>query len=185
MASSSSSIEETFQKIKQNRPIQECLNTIPGNSDEITASLWFIYYMFFAIHNPKMEDYMQKKTQQQNTRDIIKNMIKRRHYTSTIVFELYTHAYTNEGNVSVIYPKDKDNIANQLIKSFQSNHLKTTTVLLRRCAAAASAFPTPSTTPHPIHAFIEYIMTTQPTLSTVTTATATAVIHKINNHINR
>jgi hypothetical protein len=129
--------------------------------------------MFFAIHNPKMEDYMQKKTQQQNTRDIIKNMIKRRHYTSTIVFELYTHAYTNEGNVSVIYPKDKDNIANQLIKSFQSNHLKTTAVLLRKAAAPA---PT-------LSVFIEYIMTTQPVVSTASTSAA-AVMNKINNHIS-
>jgi len=131
--------------------------------------------MFFAIHNPKMEDYMQKKTQQQNTRDIIKNMIKRRHYTSTIVFELYTHAYTNEGNVSVIYPKDKDNIANQLIKSFQSNHLKTTAVLLRKAAPA----PT-------LSVFIEYIMTTQPVVSTASSAAAASatVINKINNHIS-
>jgi hypothetical protein len=126
--------------------------------------------MFFAIHNPKMEDYMQKKTQQQNTRDIIKNMIKRRHYTSTIVFQLYTYAYTNEGNVSVIYPKDKDNIANQLIKSFQSNHLKTTAVLLRKAAPAPA-----------LAAFIEYIMTTQPVVSTAASA---SVMNKINNHIS-
>jgi hypothetical protein len=59
---SSSSIEKTFQKIKQNRPIQECLNTIPtGSSDNIADTIWFIYYMFFAIHNPKMEEYIQKK----------------------------------------------------------------------------------------------------------------------------
>jgi hypothetical protein len=131
--------------------------------------------MFFAIHNPKMEDYMQKKTQQQNTRDIIKNMIKRRHYTSTIVFQLYTYAYTNEGNVSVIYPKDKDNIANQLIKSFQSNHLKTTAVLLRKAAAAAAA-SAPA-----LAVFIEYIMTTQPVVSTAASA---SVMNKINNHIS-
>jgi hypothetical protein len=135
--------------------------------------------MFFAIHNPKMEDYMQKKTQQQNTRDIIKNMIKRRHYTSTIVFELYTHAYTNEGNVSVIYPKDKDNIANQLIKSFQSNHLKTTAVLLRKAAAPAATAPT-------LSVFIEYIMTTQPVVSSSVSSSAAsaAVMNKINNHIS-
>jgi hypothetical protein len=177
---------ELFSKIKQNAIIQECLNTNAQAAAAATTAgdpnepLWFIYYMFFAIHNPKMEDYIQKKTSASASTPttaaahIIKNMIKRRHYTSTIVFELYTHAYTNEGNVSVIYPKDKDNIANQLIKSFQSNHLKTTAVLLRRCA-------TPPPTPPPIHTFIEYIMTTQPTLSTVTTASA--VLDKINNHI--
>jgi hypothetical protein len=132
--------------------------------------------MFFAIHNPKMEDYMQKKTQQQNTRDIIKNMIKRRHFTSDIVFQLYTYAYTNEGNVSVIYPKDKDNIANQLIKSFQSNHLKTTAVLLRKAAPA----PT-------LSVFIEYIMTTQPVVSSAAAASASvaaSAMNKINNHIS-
>jgi hypothetical protein len=128
-----------------------------------------------------MEDYMQKKTQQQNTRDIIKNMIKRRHYTSTIVFELYTHAYTNEGNVSVIYPKDKDNIANQLIKSFQSNHLKTTAVLLRKAAPAAA--PAPAAPAPTLSVFIEYIMTTQPVVSTASSA-ASAAMNKINNHIS-
>ena len=48
------SVEETFQKIKQNRPIQECLNTVVAT--DIAADIWFIYYMFFAIHNPKMEE---------------------------------------------------------------------------------------------------------------------------------
>ena len=47
---SSSSIEKTFQKIKQNRPIQECLNTIPtGSSDNIADTIWFIYYVFFYV----------------------------------------------------------------------------------------------------------------------------------------
>jgi hypothetical protein len=172
---------EIFSKVRQNRSIQECLHTNAHASGAaaphaLNEQLWFIYYMFFAIHNPKMEDYIQKKTQQQNTRDIIKNMIKRRHYTSTIVFQLYTYAYTNEGNVSVIYPKDKDNIANQLIKSFQSNHLKTTAVLLRRAAAAPS-----------LSVFIEYIMTTQPVTASASasaSASAASVINKINNHIS-
>jgi hypothetical protein len=178
---------EIFSKVCQNRSIYECLHTNAQASAAAAAAsaaaphalneqLWFIYYMFFAIHNPKMEDYMQKKTQQQNTRDIIKNMIKRRHYTSTIVFQLYTHAYTNQGNVSVIYPKDKDNIANQLIKSFQSNHLKTTAVLLRKAAAAST-----------LSVFIEYIMTTQPVVSTASAAASAAsasVMNKINNHIS-
>ena len=164
---------ELFSKVCQNRSIHECLQTNAHAAPHaLTEQLWFIYYMFFAIHNPKMEDYIQKKTQesQQNTRDIIKNMIKRRHFTSDIVFQLYTYAYTNQGNVSVIYPKDKDNIANQLIKSFQSNHLKTTAVLLRRAAPAPA-----------LAAFIEYIMTTQPVTASAASA---AVINKINNHIS-
>jgi hypothetical protein len=177
---------DLFSKIKQNATIQECLNmnAIAAESASALSTnnpyelLWFIYYMFFAIHNPKMEDYIQKKTSPSATATattaaahVIKNMIKRRQHASTIVFQLYTHAYTNEGTVSVVYPKDKYNIANQLIKSFQSNRLKTTAVLLRRCAAAST----------PIHEYIEYIMTTQTTLSTVTSASA--VLDKINNHI--
>ena len=54
--------EAIFAKIIQNRPLKECLNTaVTITSDH----LWFIYYMFFAIHNPKMEEYIQKKTQRQ------------------------------------------------------------------------------------------------------------------------
>ena len=175
---------ELFSKVCQNRSIHECLQTnahaTTSAPHALTEQLWFIYYMFFAIHNPKMEDYIQKKTQesQQNTRDIIKNMIKRRHFTSDIVFQLYTYAYTNQGNVSVIYPKDKDNIANQLIKSFQSNHLKTTAVLLRRAAAPAPA-PAPV-----LAAFIEYIMTTQPVTASAASSASATVINKINNHIS-
>jgi len=175
--------EELFKKIKQNRPIQECLNTATAAAAMAPTTdpydpLWFVYYMFFAIHNPKMEDYIQKKTSTNMQRggDIIKNMIKRRNYTSTIVFKLYTHAYTNQGNVTHIYPKYKDE---QLIKSYQSNHLKTTAVLIRRLfvssdtlAAAAAATQT---------AFIEYVITTAPTIATA--ATTAAVMNKINKDI--
>ena len=188
---------ELFSKIKKNASIQECLNT---NAQAVAASatatndpnepLWFIYYMFFAIHNPKMEDYIQKKTSSTSTSasasaaaaaaHIIKNMIKRRHHTSSIVFQLYTHAYTNEGNVTVIYPKDKDNLSTTLIKSFQSNRLKTTAVLLRKCTTTTAT--TTTATPTPTSHFIEYLMTTHPTLSTVTTADT--VLERINTHIS-
>lgn len=184
---------ELFSKIRQNASIQECLNTnaqavAAATANDPNEPLWFIYYMFFAIHNPKMEDYIQKKTSSNSTATpiaaahIIKNMIKRRHYTSSIVFQLYTHAYTNEGNVTVIYPKYKDNHSTTLIKSFQSNRLKTTAVLLRRCNATPTFTASFS---NPIHAtakFIEYLMTTQPTLSTVTSADT--VLERINTHIS-
>ena len=167
-----------FSKIKQNASIQECLNTNAQATvtDDPNELLWFIYYMFFAIHNPKMEDYIQKKTSTPAASapvaaaHIIKNMIKRRQHTSTIVYQLYTHAYTNEGNVSVIYPKDKDNIANQLIKSFQTNRLKTTSVLLRRGAATSA-----------LHAFLNYIITTQSI--SIGSSTVTQILDKINNQI--
>lgn len=188
--------EAIFAKIIQNRPLKECLNTAVAITSD---HLWFIYYMFFAIHNPKMEDYIQKKTNaiQEHepesgiisnaaastaapaaapaTADIIKNMIKRRHYTSTIVFRLYTHAYTNNGNVTHIYPKYK-NGADRLIKSFQSNHLKTTAVHIRRTFAAAAAAAAV------IPEFLAYIITSAPT--TPASSTASAVLHKINNHIH-
>lgn len=178
--------EAIFAKIIQNRTLKECLNTAVA----ITSNhLWFIYYMFFAIHNPKMEDYIQKKTNAipepesgiisaaasaAAAADIIKNMIKRRHYTSTIVFRLYTHAYTNNGNVTHIYPKYK-NGGDGLIKSFQSNHLKTTAVHIRRTFVSAAA----STA---VLEFLAYIITSAPT--TPSSSTAIAVLHKINNHIH-
>jgi len=171
------SVEKTFQKIKQNRPIQECLNTVAAATD-IAADIWFIYYMFFAIHNPKMEEYIQKKLassqqQQQAHRDIMKNMIKRRNYTSRIVYQLYTYAYTNQGSVTHIYPHYKNDISKQLIKSFQSNHLKTTAVLLRRLGSA------PAPAPAPLTDFIEYILSTTASMST-----PESVLNKINNQIS-
>jgi hypothetical protein len=170
--------EELFKKIKQNMPIQECLNTATTAAAMAPTDpydpLWFVYYMFFAIHNPKMEDYIQKKmsTNMQRGGDIIKNMIKRRHHTSTIVFQLYTHAYTNQGNVTHIYPKYKDE---QLIKSYQSNHLKTTAVHIRRTFTSAAAAATQT-------AFIEYVITTAPTIPTA--SNTAAVMNKINKDIS-
>lgn len=180
----------TFEKMKQNCSIQECLNTIP--TVEFNQTIWFIYYMFFAIHNPKMEEYIQKKLNTPPTtataedhhhqahRDIIKNMIKRRHHTSEIVFQLYTHAYTNQGSVTHIYPKYKDDISKQLIKSYQTNHLKTTAVLLRR--AIFSSTPTTTPTPTTVTTFLEHVISTAPTVSSA--STPTAVLHKINNRIS-
>jgi hypothetical protein len=168
--------------MKQNMSLKKCLNAneeiASSTNNNIYEPLWFIYYMFFAIHNPKMEEYIQKKTQRQHTPQhtphIIKNMIKRRNYTSTIVFQLYTHAYTNDGNVSYIYPKDNDNA---LIKSYQSNHLKTTAVHLRRHYAAATPAATPA-----VVAFVEYMMTTKSIYSTI--MSPIDVLGKINHNIN-
>lgn len=184
--------EELYKKIKENKTIQECLNEFDIYEKSSTTislcsyePLWFVYYMFFAIHNPKMEEYIQKKTNTANTRtawqDIVKNMIKRRHYTSTVVFRLYTHAYTTHSNVTHIYPKYKGDILKQLIKSYQSNHLKTTIVLIRRLIGShideiapeiASIFTS----------FIDYVITTAPTISSA--STSTAVMRKINNYIS-
>jgi len=184
---------ELFAKIKQNATIQECLNQHAKAATNSNEPLWFIYYMFYAIHNPKMEEYIQKKTSttpDTSAAHIIKNMIKRRESTSSIVFQLYMHAYTNQGNVSVIYPKDKDNLANQMIRSFQSNRLKTTAVLLRKALVHhAHAHDHAHAHAHDhdhahddISTFLEYVITTQP-VSTAS-STVTSILDKINNHIN-
>ena len=186
--------EALYKKIQENKSVQECLNataaaaaaaaatttTTTDSVIDIYEPLWFVYYMFFAIHNPKMEGYIQKKStdaegRDRNPQDIIKNMIQRRNYTSTIVFQLYTHAYTNKGNVTHIYPKYKNNI---LIKSFRENHLKTTAVLLRReCAAAADDTGTGTIEPTAaLSEFLEYIITTQPT----NLQSTAAIVNKIN-----
>ena len=172
------SCEDLFKKIKQNRPLKECLNTASlavstGNAIEV---IWFVYYMFFSIHNPKMEEYIQKKTST-SFADIIKNMIKRRHYTSTIVFQLYTHAYTNNGNVTCVYPKYKG-IAERLIKSYQSNHLKTTAVSIRRVCGPDAATDAAAI----VTDFISYVITTAPTAPML--STTAAVLNKINKHIH-
>ena len=194
--------EELYNKIKENRTIQECLNTAAAAARaeadnsviDIYEPLWFVYYMFFAIHNPKMEGYIQKKStdptvgNKRNPVDIIKNLLNRRNYTSTIVFELYTHAYTNKGTVTHIYPKYKNNI---LIKSFKENHLKTTAVIMRREFGATGGDDAVAIEPTTaaLTEFLEYIITTQPTIirphaTTTTTRAADTVVHRINNDIN-
>jgi ribosomal protein L12E/L44/L45/RPP1/RPP2 len=187
--------EELYKEIQENKSIQECLNTAAAaaaaaaaatartdtdTDTDIYEPLWFVYYMFFAIHNPKMEEYIQKKSaaaaataaeKERNPVDIIKNMLKRRKYTSTIVYELYTHAYTNEGNVTYIYPKYKNNI---LIKSFKNNHLKTTAVLLKRQQQQSG-----ETAPAAVSQFLDYVITTQTIVPAV--SGRIPLLHKIEN----
>lgn len=186
--------KETFEKIKQSRPIQECLNTIPIT--DFHDTIWFIYYMFFAIHNPKMEEYIQKKLntaastdatnddqqRHQARRDIIKNMTKRRHHTSEIVFQLYTYAYTNQGSVTHIYPKYKNDVSKQMIISYQTNHLKTTSVLLYRTITKNTFEHHDISSLSPLKSFLEYVITTNLTISSA--STPQAVLNKINNHIS-
>ena len=105
----------------------------------------------------------------------MKNMINRRNYTSSIVYQLYTYTYTNQGNPTHIYPNYKNDMSKQLIKSFQSNHLKTVAVLLRRNAGATG----------PLTALIEYIITTPtPTPISVSLTTPETILNKINNQIS-
>lgn len=182
--------EEIFNRIRNNRPILECLNKINALVATATAPspvsvfepLWFIYYMFFAIHNPKMEDYIQTKTNTpQGAANIIKNMIKRRNHTSSIVYMLYTYAYTNNGSPTYVYPKDKDNLSKQIVKSYQSNHLKTTAVHIRRAAtSSASASAAAGAVVIDTNVYrdvIEYIQSTSTSASTsASTSTSTSAL---------
>ena len=177
--------EKLYKEIQENKSIKECLNTAAAAAAaDIYEPLWFVYYMFFAIHNPKMEEYIQKKSaaaataaeKERNPVDIIKNMLKRRKYTSTIVYELYTHAYTNEGNVTYIYPKYKNNI---LIKSFKNNHLKTTAVLLRRQQQQQQHCGETAATPAALSTFLDYVITTQTIVPAV--SGRIPLLHKIEN----
>jgi hypothetical protein len=184
--------ESLFSKIKQNRPIQECQNAaaIAAAAADPYEPIWFVYYMFFAIHNPKMEEYIHKKASAASAASaavdiasVIKNMIRRRQYTSTIVYQLYTHAYTNNGNVTHIYPKYKQ-IHEIVVKSYNSNHLKTTAVHIRRAFAAAATVTATATTtvtaPAVISSLIEHITATATATATVA-YDAKTILQKINN----
>jgi hypothetical protein len=145
-----------------------------------------------------MEEYIQKKLntataasaaatnhdqqRHQAQRDIIKNMIKRRNHTSEIVFQLYTHAYTNNGSVTHIYPKYKYEISKQMIMSYQTNHLKTTTVLLRRAITKTTFDHHDTSSSSPLKSFLDYVITTAQTVPSA--CTSSAVLNKINNHIS-
>ena len=126
--------------------------------------LWFIYYMFYAIHNPKLEEYINRKhtaaakqaaaaaaaaastpttTPAIDAAHILKNMIRRRECTSTIVFQLFEYAFIKKQKATHVYMMPKSATAKnsetspqsshshsrneyQLCKSFLSGHLKTT-----------------------------------------------------------
>jgi hypothetical protein len=130
--------------------------------------LWFIYYMFFAIHNPKLEEYINRKYESTNissstsTKEkqrhiltpkiaashVLKNMIRRRESTSTIVYQLFEYANIKNGKATYVYPFQHStqkrhqsiassqtsqndparHVANTIIKSFRAGHLKTTAV---------------------------------------------------------
>jgi hypothetical protein len=121
--------------------------------------------MFYAIHNPKLEEYINRKHTSAVARakqgdaaaaavkqgdaapaidaaHIVKNMIRRRDFTSTIVFQLFDYAFIKKQKATHVYmmPNSKK-LQNsetssqsshhhrneyQLCKSFLSGHLKTT-----------------------------------------------------------
>ena len=125
-----------FQDIRENQPLKICIDRWQDTRQDPLQhpldALWFIYYMFFAIHNPKLEEYINMKYNattdavDTSAANILKNMIRRRAYTSTLVFQLYTYANINKGAVTYIYPSAP------IIKSLTTSHLKTAAVVIHK-----------------------------------------------------
>jgi len=157
--------ELLFQDIRENKPLKLCIETLrdiePPSSPPSTRwfePLWFIYYMYFAIHNPKLEEYINMKHGGIRTQpaaeaaeaaeaaaeaaaaNILKNMIRRRANTSTLVFQLYIYANIQKGAVTYIYPTHTRAPAApaapaapvSILKSLISTHLKTAAVVIHK-----------------------------------------------------
>ena len=97
--------------------------------------------MYFAIHNPKLEEYINMKhaacanDPDAATANILKNMIRRRAYTSTLVFQLYMYANIQNGAVTYIYPASASTsmpASASVLKSLTSRHLKTAAVVIHK-----------------------------------------------------
>ena len=163
-----------MNRIHQGESFTKCLHILYCCAKHLSAArpaisaanwfepLWFIYYMFYAIHNPKLEEYINRKhtsaiarakqggaaaaTPAIDAAHILKNMIRRRDFTSTIVFQLFDYAFIKKQKATHVYmmPNSKK-LQNsktssqsshhhhhhhrneyQLCKSFISGHLQTT-----------------------------------------------------------
>ena len=136
--------ELLFQDIRENKSLKICIETLRDAQEaqaNIFEPLWFIYYMYFAIHNPKLEEYINMKHAATATAtdaaaieaieaaaaNILKNMIRRRANTSTLVFQLYIYANIQKGAVTYIYPASAS-----LLKSLTSTHLKTAAAVIHK-----------------------------------------------------
>jgi hypothetical protein len=194
---------------KQHQKEQQLPPTQPQPPQPLTAEnwfepLWFIYYMFYAIHNPKLEEYINRKqasasasasaTQAIDAAHILKNMIRRRECTSTIVFQLFDYAFIKKQKATHVYmmtnptiiqnsktsPQSSHHHRNkyQLCKSFLSGHLQTTASkieCLYRCF-------TPEIQSQMYQSFIETVMTDTTGTSTPTlyTDNSTEICEKMN-----
>ena len=145
--------ELLFQDIRENKPLKTCIEKLrdaqqePSSEDSTTRfePLWFIYYMYFAIHNPKLEEYINMKhasttnsNEETEYANILKNMIRRRANTSTLVFQLYMYANIQKGAVTYIYPSStsaassSSNPPVSILKSLASSHLKTAAAVIHK-----------------------------------------------------
>ena len=136
--------ELLFQDIRENKSLKICIETLREVETQSSSPstrwfepLWFIYYMYFAIHNPKLEEYINMKHAATATAtaeaaeaaaaNILKNMIRRRANTSTLVFQLYMYANIQKGAVTYIYPASAS-----VLKSLTSTHLKTAAAVIHK-----------------------------------------------------
>lgn len=149
--------ELLFQDIRENKPLKLCIETLRDAQQanvHVFETLWFIYYMYFAIHNPKLEEYINMKhtatatdaaavdaaeTIEAAAANILKNMIRRRANTSTLVFQLYMYANIQKGAVTYIYPAHthasasaSTSTSTSIIKSLASTHLKTAAAVIHK-----------------------------------------------------
>lgn len=165
--------------------------------------LWFIYYMFYAIHNPKLEEYINRKhtsasrakqgvTPAIDAAHILKNMIRRRDFTSTIVFQLFDYAFIKKHKATHVYMMPKSATAQtpetssqsshyrneyQLCKSFLCGHLQTTASkieYLYRCF-------TPEIQSQTYQSLIETVIADAATPTTLYTDNIAEICEKMNN----
>lgn len=166
-------------------------------ADNYFEPLWFVYYMFFAIHNPKLEEYINRKHSSNQkplqpaaiaAAHILKNMIRRRKSTSNIVYTLFDYAFLKKQKVTRIYKtrqseketttsttnpekmsQTSQNKRNQLMKSHQAGHLKTTAAIIKQLYDESEVIMA-------YRSFIEYLTATTPATADVTeTATTNAI----------
>ena len=154
--------ERLFQDIRENKPLKICIETL-REAQQAHAHpfepLWFIYYMYFAIHNPKLEEYINMKhaaaaaatdaaatdATDAAAANILKNMNRRRTNTSTLVFQLYMYANIQKGAVTYIYPASTSTSTpapastpaptpapTSILKSLESQHLKTAAAVIHK-----------------------------------------------------
>jgi len=142
--------ELLFQDIRENKSLKICIETLREvqqsmmpNATHLFEPLWFIYYMYFAIHNPKLEEYINMKdtatADEAAAANILKNMIRRRANTSTLVFQLYMYANIQKGAVTYIYPSSTSSTSStssnppvSILKSLASSHFKTDAAVIHK-----------------------------------------------------
>ena len=178
-------------------------------ADNYFEPLWFVYYMFFAIHNPKLEEYINRKHSSNQkpqqpaaiaAAHILKNMIRRRKSTSNLVYTLFDYAFLKNQKVTRIYKtrqsekesttsttnpekmsQTSQNQRNQLMKSHQAGHLKTTAAIIKQLYEKSPSSNDESDLITGYRSFIEYLTATTPATATSTTTAITLYTSNVDN----